>query len=207
MMKINFTKVLMAVTTVLCLNMTASAQTVVPYSYIGAVQTFTVPTGVTSLTIDAGGARGGYDAAMSTYAAGGRVQGTMTVTAGQVLYIYVGGAGTNGSASGAFTAPAAGGYNGGGASGYYSSGGYIGGSGGGATDIRVGGTALSNRVLVAGGGGGGGYTNGGQQGGAGGGTTGGTGATNDGITAATGGTPSAGGTGGTYTGQPNGSDS
>lgn len=46
------------------------------------------------------------------------------------------------------------------------------GSGGGASDIRIGGTSLSNRVLVAAGGGGGGIS-GSPSGGAGGGTVGG----------------------------------
>lgn len=69
---------------------------------------------------------------------GGLVRATRTLNAGQTIYIYVGGGGTTGSA----------GWNGGGtpASGK--------GGGGGATDIRMGGTALGNRVLVAGGGGG-----------------------------------------------------
>jgi len=181
---------------ILLLSNSVNAQTIVPFVYTGSLQTWTVPTGVTSITIDAGGAQGGGDAQNITHALGGRVQATYTVTPGTVLNIYVGGAGVDGSI--ATTSASAGGYNGGGTAGYYSISGYSGGGGGGATDIRIGGTALSNRVLVAGGGGGGGYIASAAAGGAGGNTTGGDGATGDGITAATGGTPSSGGSGGTY---------
>ena len=176
------------------------------FSYTGGAQTLTVPAGVTSISIDAGGAQGGGDGTNTLHSKGGRVQATLAVTAGQVLNIYVGGAGGNGSLS---TASAAvGGFNGGGTAGHYNTvpPGYSGGGGGGASDIRIGGTALSNRVLVAGGGGGSGYTSSPQIGGAGGGTTGGAGATGSGIVAATGGTPSAGGSGGTFSGKPNGSN-
>jgi Glycine rich protein/Secretion system C-terminal sorting domain/Bacterial Ig-like domain (group 2) len=140
------------------------------FSYTGGIQTYTVPTGVNFLSIDMAGAAGGTS--YSTYGAGGcggRLRATLAVTAGQVYYIFNGGMGQNGTSSGAVL----GGFNGGGNtnSGYpYSAG------GGGATDIRFGGTALSNRIMVAGGGGGGGYNCGtGNQGGGGGGLTGETG--------------------------------
>ncbi|MBK9453156.1 MAG: CUB domain-containing protein [Bacteroidetes bacterium] len=105
------------------------------FNFTGGVQTFTVPSGVTSITVDAYGAAGygalGY---------GGRVQSTHPVVPGEVLQIYVGGAGTE----------TTGGFNGGG-----NAGANIGyGSGGGATDIRQGGAGLANRIMVAGGGGG-----------------------------------------------------
>src|ERR1019366_5519985 len=163
-----------------------TAQTTTSFSYMGALQTFTVPAGVTSLAIDAGGGQGGKDGTNTIFAKGGRVQATMTVTPGQVLNIYVGGAGGNGSLS--TSTAAAGGFNGGGTAGHYNSvpPGYSGGGGGGATDIRFGGTALSNRILVAGGAGGSGYTSSPQVGGAGGNTTGGDGTTGSGISAATG---------------------
>src|ERR1019366_7007824 len=98
---------------------------------------------------------------------GGRVQCTLAVTPGQVLQVYVGGAG----AAGTPTVGGAGGYNGG-ASGAMLSGSYGGGGGGGATDIRVLPYALANRLVVAGGAGGAGldYANG-CLGGNGGGTT------------------------------------
>ena len=81
---------------------------------------------------------------------GGRVVGVISVNVGDPMYIFVGGAGQNGK----FNQDSIGGVNGGGSS--QSGGGATGnGSGGGATDIRIGGTALANRIVVAGGGGGG----------------------------------------------------
>lgn len=100
------------------------------FNYTGTVQTFTVPVGVSQITIDAYGAGGtGINFAAGK---GGRARGELIVTPGQVLNIYVG---------------SAAGYNGGGQ-------GKNGANGGGASDVRVGGTALINRVIVAGGGGG-----------------------------------------------------
>ncbi|MFA7274350.1 MAG: T9SS type A sorting domain-containing protein [Crocinitomicaceae bacterium] len=120
------------------------AQSPQTFSYTGSMQSFTIPPCVSSITISAGGASGANGQASTspagTGANGAIVIGTLPVTTGDVLNIYVGGAGS----------AAAGGFNGGGA-GSSSAGG-----GGGASDIRLNGTALSNRVLVAGGGGGGG---------------------------------------------------
>ncbi|GAA4335394.1 glycine-rich protein [Flaviaesturariibacter amylovorans] len=115
----------------------------VRFAYTGGAQTFTVPDGVTELRVDAQGASGGHYGG-----AGGRVEGTLKVTPGQVLYIYVGegGTGFNYISQGQESART---FNGGGHSGN------TGGSGGGGTDIRTGGTELEDRVLVAGGGGGG----------------------------------------------------
>ncbi len=111
------------------------AQTVISYSYTGNVQTFTVPPCITTISVDVSGSQG---ATAPTYSSpgglGGRITGVYPVTSGQVFYIYVGGQN----------------YNGGGTGSTY------GGVGGGASDIRTGGTALSNRVFVGGGGGGGG---------------------------------------------------
>ncbi|RYY40479.1 MAG: HYR domain-containing protein [Chitinophagaceae bacterium] len=120
------------------------------FEYTGSVQTFTVPAGVTSIRIDAYGASGGGNGGISgigSFSApglGGRVQGTMNVTPGDVLYLYIGGKGYEPSGSGASPGP----FNGGGGSNY------LGSTGGGATDIRLGGQALTDRILVAGGGGG-----------------------------------------------------
>ncbi len=171
----------------------ALAQTTVNFSYTGSVQTWTVPAGVTSITIDAAGAVGGGSLNSSFGGGlGGRVQATYAVTSGTVLNIFVGGSGGNGAypASGA----AAGGYNGGGNSSYqtnvYNA---CGGGGGGATDIRIGGTALTNRVLVAGGGGGGAQYYNSYNGGNGGGTTGGIAGAYPTTTHATGVTQSSGG--------------
>ncbi len=124
----------------------AQVSYIVPGSY-----TYTVPPGSTSLIFDLQGAAGGSSSAtVSRGGYGGRVQGILAVTPGQVLYIFIGGKGANGC-----PCPTAGGYNGGGTGHYY------GGGGGGASDIRltastVGTYTTTNRVVVAGGGGGGG---------------------------------------------------
>ncbi len=58
------------------------------YSFTGSIQTYTVPVGVTQVTIDAAGAQGGG----SNGGGGGlgaRMIGTYTVTAGQVLSVVV----------------------------------------------------------------------------------------------------------------------
>ncbi|MSY17360.1 MAG: S8 family serine peptidase, partial [Actinobacteria bacterium] len=118
------------------------------FNYTGAVQTWTVPAGITSVYVEALGANGGLGGGGSR--GGARVQGTLAVTPGETLSIYVGGGGGAGSAG------AAGGWNGGGnGQGTYGAG------GGGATDIRQGGTAVVNRVIIAGGAGGGGFYGGG----------------------------------------------
>jgi hypothetical protein len=117
------------------------------FNFTGGMQTFTVPAGVTSINIAAFGAQGGSGALGGNSVLGGTgglgasASGTLAVTPGQVLNIFVGGSG----------ATPAGGFNGGGAGGTLNAGG-----GGGASDVRVGGTAASNRVITAGGGGGGG---------------------------------------------------
>ncbi|MEM9821210.1 MAG: glycine-rich protein [Bacteroidota bacterium] len=126
-------------------------QKTLAFNYTGAVQTFTVPDGVTNIQIDAYGAQGGNTYSTNGPGQGGRVQATMNVTPGEVLHIYVGGQGQSYSG---FSGTLVGGWNGGGNG---SSGGQ-GGGGGGATDIRIGGTSLNDRVLVAGGAGGKGPT-------------------------------------------------
>ncbi|MCC3160253.1 tail fiber domain-containing protein [Hymenobacter sp. 15J16-1T3B] len=171
------------------LSASASGPQTLTFNYTGTSQTWTVPPNVTSVQVDMAGARGRtIDNCSNCYRGGrgGRVQATLTVTPGQVLTIEVGGdRGYNPS-----TLYQDGGYNGGGRGSE---------PGGGATDIRIGGTALTNRVLVAGGGGGSGYY---ARGGPGGGLTGGDGliptAGNPTGTPGTGGSQSAGGvTGGT----------
>ncbi|MEI6765895.1 MAG: glycine-rich protein [Bacteroidota bacterium] len=127
------------------------------FTYTGTQQSWTVPAGVTSVTIDAYGGQGGQDGNTPPYAGslGGRAQGALSVSGGSTLFIYVGASGDNG------------GYNGGGVC----QGGWAGGKGGGASDVRYGGTTLGNRVIVAGGAGGNaGYSHGfgGWQGGVGG---------------------------------------
>jgi len=163
------------------------------FNYTGASQTFTVPACVTQVNIEVWGAQGGTGNGASYSnnpgGLGGYSTGTKTVTPGSTLYVNVGGAGGNGIPS---TTGGAGGWNGGGSGTYQS--GHAGGGGGGASDVRLGGTALTNRIIVGGGGGGAGtWQN--ANGGAGGYPTGETGYNNVGGGPGTGGTQTAGGTG------------
>jgi len=130
--------------------------------YTGGAQTFTTLCGGT-YQIEVWGARGsGFN--------GGYAKGNVNLNGGQVLNIFVGGMGSGGTGTGNIIP---GGYNGGGNAWGYNDGNN--GSGGGATDIRVGGTALVDRIMVAGGGGGYVGANGFPDLGVGGGLTGGTG--------------------------------
>lgn len=133
------------------------AQTTVTFNYTGAAQTFTVPACVTSITVDARGAKAGNN---GSYAGGngGRVQATVPVTPGEVLQIMVGEQGVNTSTN---NPPV---FNGGGGVYSYISGGTAG-TGGGASDIRRTPYANADRLVISGGGGGGGYTNIGGHGG------------------------------------------
>ena len=153
---------------------TASGSTTCTFDYTGAEQTWTVPDGVTQVTLDVFGAQGGNEAADGGN--GGRATATITVTPGETLTIVVGGQGHSPFSGG----DALGGFNGGGNGGapnglptaYYGSG------GGGASDVRISGTDLVHRVIVAGGGGGAADVfgpDGSGFGGVGGGLTGGTG--------------------------------
>jgi hypothetical protein len=118
-------------------TMSMMAQSSQVFNYTGVQQTFIVPNGVTSITVDAYGAQGGSNWSGNVNY-GGYVQADIPVTPGTTLYIYVGG-----QPSGL-----AGGFNGGGI-------GETGGAGGGgASDIRIGGTTYADRVVVAGGAGG-----------------------------------------------------
>ena len=203
------------------------------FSYTGSLQTWTVPDGVSSIEVDGYGGMGGHGSSSwnGRGGFGGRLQATISVTAGNTINIYVGEKGGNTKVAGGTTyepvhnpwtvGDAEGGWNGGGDPGNTNNGG----GGGGATDIRIGGTALSDRVYVAGGGGGGGVqrrsTQPGGDGGHGGGTTGANGSTggaggtnqsdssltrgpnghgNSGATGGSGGGSSAGGSGGSIRG-------
>ena len=159
------------------------------FNYTGAMQTYTVPAGVTTIQIEAFGAQGGGVFGGN----GGQATGEIPVTPGSTLEVYVGGV------------PAAqvgaGGFNGGGAITVDPCGGGGGWPGGGASDVRTT-SSLNDRLIVAGGGGGEGWSDG--VGGVGGGTTGGDGdpswiAGTHGL----GGTQVAGGAGGPYASGPN----
>ena len=164
----------------------------IQFDYTGSSQTYTVPSGVTSIYIDISGASGGnLDPAAdgADPGLGGHVDLILTVTAGDVLTIDVGGQGTDATVG----STAAGGWNGGG------TGGRAAAAGGGCTAVYL------NAVLVAvaGGGAGGGAnspTGTGGDGGADNGADGHVGALLGVNSGGKGGTPSAGGTGGAATG-------
>ncbi|HYV91679.1 MAG TPA: fibronectin type III domain-containing protein, partial [Chitinophagales bacterium] len=108
----------------------------------GADQYFTVPDGVTQLTVKlwgAGGAGGNYDPCPAYGGGGGYVTGTIIVTPGETLTIVVGGKGETGSGAGAY----------GGGGGKQSG---AGGRGGGRSAVVRG----DDDIITAGGGGGGG---------------------------------------------------
>ena len=147
------------------------------FSYTGSQQTFTVPSGVSTITIKVWGGQGGsggyYSSTTycSTGGKGGYATGDLSVTAGSTVYVYVGGQGQSYATcqTRMYGSSYAGGWNGGG-SGQSSLSGC---GGGGASDIRYGGTSISDRKIIAGGGGGGGnawnstqLSNGGAGGGA-----------------------------------------
>jgi len=126
----------------------ASTPTRVSFSFTGGEQTFTVPAGVTEVTVVATGASGGAGADSGVLGGAGGVGGlgaqvtsTLSVTPGEVLYVEVGSGGGTGLTGG--------------------------GGGGGASDVRTcsitattcpGGasSSSSSRLVVAAGGGGGG---------------------------------------------------
>ena len=121
--------------------------TVQAFTYTGSDQTWTVPSGITSATIQAWGAGGGSDSANSGQygAAGGYAYGVLALTPGDTMKVVVGQGGRLGSHGGS------------------------GGSGGGYSGIFLTSVSHSNARLIAGGGGGAGD---GNMGGEGGGTTG-----------------------------------
>jgi len=121
----------------------ASAATT-EFKYTGAEQTFVVPAGVTTVNVTGTGGAGGTGETRPTSTSpagvGGRgavVNGYLSVTAGQTLYVEVGPNGTTSSGGGGF--------------------------GGGAADVRTISSAAANslesRLIVAAGGGGGGIGN------------------------------------------------
>ncbi len=158
-----------------CSSQNLFAQTTT-FNYTGAMQTYTVAAGVFSLSVDCRGAQGGNYPGFGSGGNGGRVQCTLAVTPGEVLYIYVGQQGPNG---GTGSVPPGGSNSGGGANGGAGSSSIGGAAGGGSSDVRtVSGTtfaALNSRLISTGAGGGGAWDCGSDAGGPGGGLTGGTG--------------------------------
>lgn len=147
------------------------------FNYTGGEQEFTVPKGVTHISVVVTGA-GTPSGQNYKGANGGVVKATIPVIPGETLAIFVGGEG-GATVSGM---GGAGGFNGGGkgGTGNYDTGSYSdsGDGGGGASDVREKGATLKDRVVVAGGAGGAGggrYYGYGGSGGAGGGKVGGSG--------------------------------
>ena len=118
------------------------------FSFLGDIQYFVVPAGVTSITVTITGASGG-DATVSGQTGYGGKGGVisnyvLTVFPGETLHVYIGGQGlSNGEA----------GFNGGGDACISAQ--FLAGSGGGASDVRREPWGPPDRLIVAGGGGGG----------------------------------------------------
>ena len=154
------------------LDETDKIQSPAAYYFTGDTQTYTVPSGVTSIVVKSwGGGGGGGSPVTSTYGfpggGGGYATGTISVTPGQVLQLIVGAGGTAGS-SGTSSSSFGGG------AGCLNNTNKSGGQGGGRSAIRIGGVN-GTEILTAGGGGGGGVTTtitNDMTGGGGGGTTG-----------------------------------
>jgi hypothetical protein len=114
------------------------------FQYTGAIQQFIVPNRVTSIQVNAIGARGGTGGRGQAGGAGANITTTLNVTPGQILYIVVGGfPGQSAAAKYGF------GGNGG-------SGTNFGGAGGGLSGVFTSPSpAIANALVIAGGGGGG----------------------------------------------------
>lgn len=159
------------------------------FNYTGGIQYYVVPFCVDSVIIEVYGAQGGVNTMGITGGAGGMSRGALDVSAGDTLFVFVGGQN---------------GYNGGGVPGFSGCTAAIGGYGGGGSDVRYPDTMLIHRVIVGGGGGGAAgsriYTCGqGTGGGGGGGYYGGGGGAGwpwNSTIVPTGGTQSSGGSGG-----------
>ncbi len=169
---------------------------IVEFVYTGAPATWIVPPATVDVAVDLRGALGGWsNSGPDDPGSPGRARATLTASPGTAWQINVGGKGSVGT----------GGFNGGGDSNL--SIGFIGGGGGGATDLRIGGTSLAERRLVAGGGAGAGDNQYGRGGGHGGGLEGTDGLAYDWWSPESygrGGTQLSGGAGGTsnFDGQP-----
>lgn len=128
----------------LCYDPTLIVPDSITFNFTGALQNFTVPNGVSLVTLKVWGAQGGDSQACNPNpiqtdgGLGGYSEANYNVIPGQILRVYVGGKGnSNGTA----------GWNGGGSGGQFGSG------GGGATDIRTTVGVLASRLIVGGGGG------------------------------------------------------
>ncbi len=127
-------------------------RTVRSYAYTGAPQVYVVPDRTDSLKLEVWGAQGGQGGPRNVGGKGGYSYGTLTPNAGDILNVYVGGAGEGNSTTNWTQKLTIGGWNGGGNGNQWANG--IRSAGGGATDIRINSNSLYSRVIVAGGGGG-----------------------------------------------------
>ncbi len=124
-----------------------NAQTSVTFNYTGAVQYYTVPPCVTQIVVTAAGAQGGGPTGNSAGGKGCIMTGTINVTPGDILEIYVGGEGQQIN----------GGWNGGGMGhglNAANANNLVSWGGGGASDVRIAPYGLAQRMVVGGGGGG-----------------------------------------------------
>jgi len=114
------------------------------FSYTGAIQQFVVPNRVTTIQVNAIGAKGGTGARGQVGGAGANITTTLNVTPGQILYIVVGGhPGQSATATYGFGGSGGSGTN-------------YGGAGGGLSGVFSNSSpAIANAFIIAGGGGGG----------------------------------------------------
>ena len=114
------------------------------FNYSGNLDSLQIPNCVDSIIVNLWGAEGSTTTSGGAPGKGAYLSGKIDVTTGDWIYVNVGGQdGYNGGGEGGFGTPTDGIAD-------------YAGSGGGASDIRIGGSGLANRKLVAGGGGGGG---------------------------------------------------
>lgn len=138
----------------------------VTFSLSGAPESFTVPTGVTSISATVAGGSGGAGHEDNLGGGqpdpggdGGKVAASVPVTSGESLTVVVGGKGTDGLPVGSTDPTAAGGYGGGASAVNLQNAGSDGAGGGGSFLFRG-----ADVLVAAGGGGGGGYQAGGTGG-------------------------------------------
>jgi len=133
-----------------CSFFTLTNAQVQTFNFSGDLDSLQIPNCVDSIIVNIWGAQGSVTIDGGLPGKGAYMSGKINVTAGDWIYVNVGGQdGYNGGGEGGFGNPTDGFAD-------------YAGSGGGASDIRIGGNTFVNRIMVAGGGGGGGrnYVNG-----------------------------------------------
>ncbi len=139
--------IVVSVVQIVTIQATTANPNVLQFTYTGTSANFTVPTGVTFMTVDVIGARGGNAINPSNMiysvngGGGGRVQAILNVTAGMKFTVEVGGKPDSGDAMcGKFTGCPGGYGGGGGTNNYFSS---AGGGGSYITDVTT------NELIIA----------------------------------------------------------